>query len=185
MDLSRVFSCNIGKLLLNPHKVWIAILGFDFAEFENIGSVISTVVPIEQESTRALQLEEEKWDKENNINELKVPGTAEVRNYLSLLLTQGLVQTCHLQCPQLTPTRTLPEGMQSNREAELKLVKEQYALEKQQEAKGKQCKPNGVFHPQKSNLRCLLPSLMVQTECMRTMKSIVCRIARKVSGLPN
>ena len=68
--------------------------------------MISTVVPIEQESARALQLEEDNWDKENKINELKVPGTAEVENYSSLLLTQSFFQTCHLRCPQLTPMHT-------------------------------------------------------------------------------
>ena len=150
-----------------------------------LGSVISTVVPIEQESTRALQLEEENWDLENQINELKVPGTAEVGNYLSLLLIQSFVQTCHLRCPQLTPTHTFPEGPRSGREAQLELLKEQSALQKQQEAKGKQCNPKGVFLPRRSNLRCLLPSSVVKTECTRTMQSIAYHIAKEASGLPN
>lgn len=39
-----------------------------------LGSVISTVVPIEQDTiTRALQLEEEKFDREQKINQLKGP----------------------------------------------------------------------------------------------------------------
>ena len=55
----------------------------------------------------------------------------------------------------------------------------QLQLVEQQEAKGKQCNWLGVFAPRKSNLRCLLPSLMVETECMRTVQSIACDIARK------
>ena len=139
--------------------------------------MISTVVPIEQESTRALQLEEANWDKENKINELKVPGTAEVGNYLSLLLTQSFVQTCRLRCPQLTPTHTFPKGPWTGREAQLELVKEQFALEKKQEAKGKQCNLKGVITPRRSNLR------MVQTECTRTVQSIACCILLEKSEI--
>ena len=50
--------------------------------------------------------------------------------------------------------------------------------------KGEAVQTKGRLPPKRSNLRCLLPSLMVQTECMRTMQSIAYRIARKVSGLP-
>ena len=99
------------------------------------------------------------------------------------LLIQSFVQTCHLRCPQLTPTHTFPEGPWSGREAQLELVKEQFALEKKQEAKGKQCNLKGVITPRRSNLRCLLPSLMVQTECTRTVQSIACCILLEKSEI--
>ena len=149
-----------------------------------LGSVISTVVPIEQESARALQLEEDNWDKENKINELKVPGTAEVENYSSLLLTQSFFQTCHLRCPQLTPMHTFQGDPGAIVRLNLNWWRNGSPLrrsKRQRESSATQ----RAFPPRRSNLRCLLPSLMVETECTRTVQNIACCIARKASGLPN